>query len=241
MADHPDEAVEQQLARLQQIEQMKPRKGAFILVIPIISVFIVFVLYAGMFWLGLSGRAAEGNRVTLVWATCAEAEPVIAKRVAFMGLGDPELSYADGTLSLTTTLPAEPDVAARIPITLAMPGVLTGTQQSHPDQLVIANADVQSAAMRQDLVLMPWTVLTITEEAQERLRAFVMSERDGKVEYRLDGELIGTVSNLKGAPREVELTPEGTDDRDRMHKAAERSAVLDSGPIPCPITPVETP
>jgi hypothetical protein len=236
MADTDD--VEQQLARLQQIEDLKPRKGAILLVIPILSVIAVGILYVGMFTLGIQGRAADGDRRTFAWSTCAEAQPVVEARVAAMGLGEPEATFADGILRLTTTLPAEADVAARIPQTLAMPGVITGTAESDPARTVITNADITAAAMRQDLTLMPWTVLTLTEAAQERLRAFVLEERDGKVVYRLDGQTIGTVSNLKGAPREVELTPEGTDDRDRMHKAAERSVVLGSGPLPCPLTPV---
>jgi hypothetical protein len=155
-----------------------------------------------------------------------------------MGLGNPEIQFSDGVLKVTATLPAEPDVAARIPSTLAAPGVLRGTREHQPDVEMLSNADVVQSAMRQDITLMPWTVLTLTDEAQQRLLAFVMEKRDGKVTYTLDGQVVGTVSNLKGAPHELELSPVGTDDRDRMHKAAERTAILHGGPLPCTLTPI---
>ena len=229
---------EEQIARLRQIHEMKPRKGAIILVIPILSVAVVGLAYVVMFSIFLGGRTADGARVTLQWSGCPAAGEVVSRRVEAMGLGDPELTTPDGRVVLTATLPAEPDVAARIPVTLAMPGVLRAWPEDDPSSTLFTNADVSQAAMRQDLTLMPWTVLTLTPEARQRLQDTVMAKRDGKVVYALDGQVIGTVSNLKGAALEVELTPEGTDDRDRMQKAAERTVVLGSGPLPCPLTPV---
>lgn len=228
--------TEQQIARLRQIEAMKPRKGAILLVIPIVAVILVGVTYIGMYAMFLQGRAADGERVTMAWSTCAEAQPVLEKRVEAMGLGDPELTFADGTLTLVATLPAEEDVAARIPGTLAMTGLLEGRRIEAPDDVLLSNTHITDAAMRQDLTLMPWTVLTLTDAGVERLKSAVVDQRDGKVRYTLDGVEIGVVSNLKGPTREVELTPDGPTERDRMHAAAERTIVLGSGPLPCPLT-----
>lgn len=235
-----DDATEKQIQRLQQIEQMKPRKGAIILVFPILMVIGTGALWIGMLSLGVSGRAADGERVELAFSGCPEAEPMLARRVEAMGLGDPELTVDGDLLRLTATLPAEPDVAARIPATLAMRGVLSSSPQGHPDQVLFTNDDVEGAAIRQDITLSPWVVLTLTEEAQSRFQEVVLAERDGHVAYTLDGEPIGTTSNLNGAPREVELLPDAEDERVRMHLAAERAVVLDS-PLPCALTPVVSP
>ncbi len=232
-----DPRTEREIARLRQIEEMRPRKGAILLVIPIVSVVLVAVLYVGMFTLGIRGRAADGERVTMEWEGCPEAAPILRARVERMGLGDPQLEVDGRRIRLTATLPAEPDVAAQIPHTLARRGILRAYEASTPATTLFTNADIVDVGIRQDLTLMPWTVLTLTEEARLRLQEVVLANREGRVHYTLDGEPIGSVSNLKGAPVEVELTPEGTDDRDRMHKAAARTVILASGPLPCALVP----
>lgn len=234
-----DDANESQIRQLQQIQEMKPRKGAIILVFPILMVIAVFTLWIGMIGLGLQGRAADGERVELTWQGCPEAGPVLEKRVASMGLGEPELHTEGDQLRLTVTLPDEPDVAARIPTTLGMRGVLSSHAEGS-DEVLFTNADVTGAAIRQDITLSPWVVLTLTEAAQERLQAHVLAHRDGRIRYTLDGQPLGSTSNLDGAPREVELLPDGTDERDRMHRAAEQVIVLDA-PLPCDLVPVGSP
>jgi hypothetical protein len=219
----------------EQVELMKPRKGAFILLIPIFMVIAVFTAYAFMFGLGVRGRAADGPRKSFLWAACPEAQEVMAHRVAAMGLGDPEFEKTPEGFRLTTTLPSDPDVAAEIPRTLATPGVLRAHPVNAPARTLLTNDDVVNASIRQDLTLSPWTVLTLDAGGVEKLGAFVSEERDGRVVYTLDGLPIGSVSNLKGATPEVELNPEGKDDRDRLHKAAARAIILDSGPMPCPL------
>ncbi|MEZ4316741.1 MAG: hypothetical protein R3F61_04540 [Myxococcota bacterium] len=214
---------------------MKPRKGAFILLIPVIMVIFVFVAYTAMFGLGLYGRPADGRRVDLAWKACPEAKAVVKHRVEGMGLGDPVYTDLDGGFRVTVTLPSDPEVAADIPRTLATPGVLRAHPVNDPGRTVLTNEHVTSAAIRQDLTLIPWTVLTLNTAGLAALDAFVQEDREGRLVYTIDGLPVGSVSNLKGTTPEVELTPEGRDDRDRMHKAAARSIVLDSGPVPCPM------
>lgn len=219
----------------EQVEMMKPRKGAFIFLIPIAMVVFVFVAYGFMFGLGIRGRAADGERVTLAWQGCPEARDVVARRVEGMGLGDPVFTPTDGGFRLEVTLPSDPDVAAEIPRTLATPGILRAHPVNDPARTLLTNADVARGSIRQDLTLSPWTVLSLNAAGLEKLGAFVDEEREGRVVYVLDGLPIGSVSNLKGATPEVELSPEGRDDRDRMHKAAARAILVDSGPLPCPL------
>jgi hypothetical protein len=219
----------------EQVEAMQPRKGALLLLIPVAMVALVFALYAVALAFGLYGRPADGERVVLVASACPEARAVVAHRVNAMGLGDPVFDEVPGGFQLTVTLPAEADVAASIPVTLATPGRLRAVRESQPDVALIENAQITGAAIRQDLTLIPWTVITLAPEGYEALLAWVREQRDGKVVWSVDGEPIGTVSNLKGAATEVEISPALDDDRARMMRAAELAIVLDSGPLPCPV------
>lgn len=221
-----------------QVEAMQPRKGALLLLIPAALVVLTFVLYTAMLALGLYGRPADGDRVRMAFAGCPEAAPVVQARVAFMGLGDPRLvERADG-FDLEVTLPSDVGVARSIPGTLTAPGRLEAVRRDAPDRVLFTEAEVASAAIRQDLTLIPWTVLTLTDAGVAALGAYVQEDREGRVHYRMDGVEIGSVSNLKGATPEVELTPALEDDRARMEAAAARAVVLDSGPLPCSLSVV---
>ena len=221
----------------EQVQMMQPRKGALILLIPIVFIFLAFVAFFGMIGLGIWGRTADGERVTLTWASCPEARSVVEHRVQGMGLGEPVFSNTPDGFTVTMTLPSDPIIAAQIPTTLAQPGILSASRQDAPSSVVLTNEHISSAAMRQDLQLTPYTVLTLTEAGQHRLEAFVEEQKEGKLVYTLDGTEIAVMSNLMGAGPEVEFTPTDTlDARVRMQRAAERTILLDSGPLPCPIT-----
>lgn len=221
----------------QQVELMKPRRGALLLLIPVSAVLLVIGLWIVALAFGVYGRPADGDRVVFTWSACPEAQAVVAHRATGMGLGNPVFTSTASGFSLEARLPADPDVAARIPITLATPATLSAHVEGTPSRVLLTNADIEGAAIRQDITLSPWTVLTLTPKGLEALRSYVREQRDGKVVYTLDGQPIGTVSNLKGAALEVELTPSAPTEKERLHAAAERAILLDSGPLPCPVTP----
>lgn len=215
------------------IEALKPRKGALVLLIPVFLVFLVLGVYIVTFVVAVQGRAADGERVTLTWSACPEAQEVIARRVEAIGLGDPVFATIDGGFTLTATLPSDPQVAMGIPATLTEPGVL---QAMAGDTVIFDNSDILSGSIRQDLTLIPWTVLRIDDDAVQRLGEAVMAERRGEVDYVLDGRKIARVSNLKGYGPEVEFTAEdASTDLERMMKTARRTVVIGSGPLPCPV------
>lgn len=219
-----------------QVEAMQPRKGALLLLVPVALVFATLVAYVGLFALGVIGRAADGERVVLAFAACPEAQPVIARRVDGMGLGDPQFATTPEGFSLTVTLPSDPDVAAAIPTTLATPGRLVARRVGAPEPVLFTEARVTSASIRQDLTMIPWTVLTLDEAGVASLLAWAREQREGRVEYLLDGAPIGEVSNTQPISAEVELSPMLEDDRLRLHRAAEWAIVLNGGPLPCPVT-----
>lgn len=215
------------------IEQMKPRKGALVLLIPIFLVFAVLLLYVVTWVVAIQGRAPNGERVTLTWRACAEAQSVIAARVDAMGLGDPVFQEAPDGFSLTATLPGDPETATSIPGTLSERGLLLAKAG---DRVVFDHTHVERAAIRQDLTLIPWTVLYVDEAGVKALSEAVLADRDGEIVYELDGYPIARVSNLKGWGPQVEFTAEdATTDLERMRKTAARTIVIGSEPLPCPV------
>ena len=219
------------------VEALKPRKGAVILVIPILSVVAVFVLYAVTMWIVIGGQAPTGERVTWTFGACPEAKPFMQGRVDAMGLGRPEwLDLPDG-FQLTVTLPQDADVASGIPATLTAPGRLRAYPEDLPDTTVFTSDQIDGAAIRQDLTLIPWTVLDLDATGQEAVEQTVLGHRDGEIHYTLDGTFIARVSNLKGFGPEVEFTAEdAVSDRQRLQLVAARTIILDNGPLPCPVT-----
>lgn len=218
------------------IEALKPSRGVFILLVPLITVLIVLVLYAGTWIVAIQGRAADGERVTLTWRACEGVEEVLRHRVAAIGLGEPVLQRDGDTVSLTATLPADPVIAASIPGTLAERGWL---EARVGDQVLFDSSHVTGGSIRQDLTLIPWTVVQLDAHAEQQLQQAVEANREGEVVYFLDDHRIGRISNLKGWGPEIELQAEGAaNDLERMHLTAARSVVIGSGPMPCALEPL---
>lgn len=218
------------------IEALKPRKGIFILAVPLVTVVLVIGAYVIAWVVAIQGRAADGERVTLSWKACEGAQEVVRARVEAIGLGEPVLEQTDGVLTLTATLPSDPTIAGSIPSTLAEKGVLEARVNG---EVIFDSTNITAGSIRQDLTLIPWTVLTLDEHALGQLEKAVLANREGEVVYFLDGRRIGRVSNLKGWGPEVEIHAEdATNDIERMHKTAARSVVIGSGPLPCALEPL---
>jgi hypothetical protein len=212
--------------------RQRPLWGLAILLLPILGVVFTFVAYGVMVGFGVRGRPAEGAQVTLAFTGCAEAAPVLADRLGDMGL-DPEPHDVTEGFAFDVVLPADPEVAGRIPATLAAPGRL----EIHGDGAVLAtHADVTGASVRMDLMMTPSTLVNLSAASADRIVKHVRAHPEGRLVFVLDGVSIGTQSNRNPVGvGEVEIAPSGLGDEERWRAVAEWSVVVDH-PLPCEVS-----
>ena len=216
--------------------------GLLILALPIVGVVLTILAYAVLVGFGVRGRTAEGEHRELAFSGCPEAAPVVADRLRDMGLVPTPVERTDG-FAFDVVLPAEADVAARIPTTLAIPGRL---EIRGDGEVLATSADVRASSVRMDLMMVPSTLVNLGPDAAERVTTWVRAHPEGKLEFWLDGVAIGTQSSQNPVGKgEVEIAPmrrevagsppEELDDRSRWLAVAEWSVVIDH-PLPCAVT-----
>ncbi|MEZ4237199.1 MAG: hypothetical protein R3F59_13805 [Myxococcota bacterium] len=216
--------------------RQRPLLGLLILAVPVVAVVLTLVAYAGMVGLGLRGRQATGPPVPLRFDGCAEAGPVLAARLRDMGV---EAEPGDGPLSFVASLPTDPAVAASIPATLAMPGRL---EVRGGDQVLAGPSDVVDASVRADVMMVPTTLVHLSQAAAARVRDYVRANPTGRMHFAVDGQVVGSQSNEASEEiGEVEITPEDAhgrpmdDGRARWDLVAAWSVTVDH-PLPCAVT-----
>lgn len=214
--------------------QGRPLWGLVILSLPIFGVIAVFIAYVVMWSMGLSGRAARGAPAEIVFEGCAEARAPIEARVADMGLSPTDWRDVPGGFALETRLTGDPAVDQALPTTLTTPGAL---EVRGGAQILATNDDLTDASVRLDLFMVSYVLLRLDDEAAQRVKQHVRAEPGGKLWFWVDGHRVGWQSNQNPvAVGELELSPEISDEQERMRAVAAWSVVLDHGPLPCPVT-----
>ena len=214
----------------------RPLWGLAILTLPILGIFVMFIAYGVMWGLGLSGRQAAGEPVTLTFEGCPEARPLLEARLADMGLSGEWTSTAS-QIQVTAALTGDPEVDANIPDTLASPGAL---EIRADGEVVATNANVTEASVRMDLFMVPYVLLHLDPPAADRVRDFVRADPEGKVRFWVDGQEIGWQSNSNPVAKgDLEINPAIPDELERMHAVAAWSVTLDHGPLPCTVHAVQ--
>ncbi len=204
---------------------MTPRPGCLLLGIPVLAIVAVFLAYVWLIFTGLAGREAAGERVEIHFEACTEAIDVVERRVAEMGLGDPDLTRQPGGFRLVATLPDDEGVAHSIPTTLSTPGFLTvhGLDADLGTPPVLDHTGVSSSSVRLDLTMSPTTLVQLERDAILALRSYQKADPGGRFEIRIDGEKVAEWSNQKSlGPGELEIPPDAANDQARMELAAAR-------------------
>ena len=218
-------------------EEMMPRPAAVFLLVPVLAIVTVFLLYAYLFASGYVGRVASGATTAMTFRGCAEAADVVRARGEEMGLGAPQLARTDGGFTLTAVLPAEEDVAAAIPTTLATPGAFSLRGGS---EVLVTSADVVSSGVRLDVTMTPTTLIVLTLDGARVVANHMNAHPDERMDFVLDGEVIHVESNRKPfSEAELEIPPSAEDDRARMALAAHRGIII-GHPHPCAVELVGT-
>lgn len=214
--------------------------GILLLAVPVVAIAIVGTAYVVMFWFGLAGRPADSGAVRLSYRGCAEAAPIVDRRLAAMGLdrlgGDPT---PDG-FDVVTRLIGDAHAAAFVPALLAAPGRFEVRGQPE-GEVLLTEADVAESSPEMRFLDAPHARVLLRPEGQKRFDAWQLAHPDGHVEVRFDGV---KVADWKNTPPLVsaELSVDKIDGsaRERIDLAAALPIALGSGPLPCPVTLVGT-
>lgn len=212
-----------------------PRRGCLLFTIPVLLGFGLVGGYLALFVAGVYGRPADGPRVSLTYRGCAEAEVRVRARIDRMGLGDPRpVAVTDG-FGFEVTMPADVRVAAAIPATLARPG--TFQIVTTPAGEVVLDGHIDGTSVHVGAGD-PVTLVRLDDFGTRTLRDHMQAHPEGKVAWKVDGEVIGTRSNLPAEARgQLELEIITTEDlAEAVALAAERDVILGEGPLPCEVT-----
>ena len=209
-----------------------PRKGALILLLPMLAVPLVFIAWGVFLYIGVHGRAADGNAVVFTLLACPEARPVLEKRAKEMGI-EAELSEVPGGFLFKTRLPLEPESAAQVVPGLTIPGSIE--VRTPEGGHVLGNEGVTDASVRLDLLLTSCTLLRLTPTASQAVEVYAHAHPEGEVRFWLDGVDVGRSVNREMTIGELELWPAEGSDLEKMHLAATRGVTIDN-PLPCVVT-----
>ena len=212
-----------------------PRRGCVLFAIPVMLGFLLIGGYLALFVAGVYGRPAAGPRVTLIYQGCAEAEVLVRTRIDRMGLGDPRpVAVTDG-FGFEVTMPADVRAAAAIPATLARPGTFQIVTSPAGELVLDGHIDATSVHVGAGD---PVTLVRLDDAGARTLRDHMEAHPEGKVAWKVDGEVIGTRGNLPAEPRgQLELEIITTEDlAEAVALAAERDVILGAGPLPCAVT-----
>ncbi len=212
----------------------RPLLGMALVLMPVLGVIVVTLAYVVTFGFGVAGRQARGSEITWRFSGCPEARPLLEARLADVGL-QADWSDERGGFLVTTQLTGDPAVDAGLPATLTTPGDL----EIRAGRTVLGTTDdVTDASVRMDLFMVPYVLLSLDDDAAQRVKENVRADPQGKMTFHVDGEKIGWQSNtnpVSVGKLEVNLEMDG-DERARMHAVASWSVVLDHAPLPCRVT-----
>lgn len=212
----------------------RPLLGLGLVMLPVVGVILVAIAYVVTWGFGLAGRQAAGETVTWRFSGCEAAQVVLEARLADVGL-DAEWEAIAGGYTVTTQLTGDATVDESLPATLTTPAVLEVRAGS---EVLATTADVIDASVRMDVFMVPYVLLSVDEDAAERVKQYVRSDPEGRMTFHVDGQPIGWQSSsnpVSIGELEINLVLEG-DERARMQAVASWSVILDHAPLPCDVT-----
>jgi hypothetical protein len=210
--------------------------GLLLLVVPIVSIVLVFVGYGVMWTYGLAGRAPTGDTVRIAFHGCADAAPIVDRRLAAMGLERLGGAVDTDGFDVVTRLPDDPHARAFLPGVLALEGRFEVRAQPE-DKVLATEADVAESAPEMRFLDAPHARVRLKPEAATRLTEWQKTHMEGHVQVRVDGVKVADWQNMpaiESADLEVDQVDATT--RDRIDLAAAVPIVLGDGPLPCPVT-----
>jgi hypothetical protein len=217
------------------MKQARPGWALVFLAAPIAFFALVVVLYAGMWSVGMQGRAAEGGPFDLTVAACPEAVPVLEARLRDVGLPAQVEALGAGRYLVHTARTGRDDVDGALPEALVQPGRFALTYEGRE---LFDNRGISEATFRLDGMMDMWLLLRLTDAGTDAVVEAVRGSRPGdRLIFVIDGAEVALQPTQRSVQRgEVEGIPlADMDQKTRMRLIAEWSMQIDH-PLPCPVS-----
>ena len=216
-------------------DALQPRPfglGCVLLTIPPIVVGVVLIAYVALYFAGMQGHPAEGQRVAMTFVTCPEARVVLEKRVETMGLAIPSFSQTKDGWTITATLPADPGVAATIPETLAKRGWFE-VRDPDQNQVIVNSANISETGVHLSTDGAALAI-QLNDDGTAAVRKAMEAAPQGRIVLTIDGANLREIRNIPPKTTgQLEIIGAGNTEAAQVASSAERSVIVGSGALPC--------
>ena len=214
--------------------QPRSKAASMFMAAPIVFASILMLAIAILAVLALRGGTASGERVQMIFtAECmSTAAPLIMARVEELGLGQPESTQQGNRFELTATLPGLENDRQHIPRLLSQQGrlqVLDGENQ------LASEADIKTVSLDLDESGMPIVKIVFDPTVHQRLAKHIDENPRDELIIQIDATDQIERPNSAKLGDELRLLAQTGDTRAQMKQSADRTIVLNHGPMDCEV------
>ncbi|MGC6510745.1 MAG: hypothetical protein ACON4U_20160 [Myxococcota bacterium] len=214
--------------------QPRSKAASMFMAAPIVFASILMLAIAVLALLAWKGGAATGDRVLLKFsADCmADANPIIMARVEELGLGDPVPTISGRSLELAVTLPGLENDRQDIPRLLSQQGMLRVMDE---DKQLATQEDIKSVSLDLDESGLPIVKVVFDPTVHQKLAQHIDASPRDSLSIIIDNSDSIERPNSAKLGEELRLVAQVNGTRAQMKVSADRTIVLNHGPIPCQV------
>ena len=215
--------------------QPRSKAASMFMAAPIVFASILMLAIAVLAFLAWRGGTASGARVQIRFsADCmTDAAPMILARVEELGLGAPQSQLSESALELTATLPGLENDREDIPRLLSQRGTLRVLDE---ETELATEEDIKSVSLDLDETGMPIVKVVFDPTVHQALAKHIDENPREELTIAIDKADQIVRPNSAKLGEDLRLVAQGGDTRAQMKKSADRTIVLNHGPIACEVT-----
>jgi preprotein translocase subunit SecD len=211
----------------------RPKSLSIMMLVPVFFALGLAVVYGWVMYMMSHGRLAEGKKVSIEFSgTCLlEAKPIISKRMNAMGLGEPNLSIADGKLTAIVQLPGfREQEEEHIPKMLRQRGVW---QMRYQEEVLLSNDDIRSVTYGEDESGNLEVLLAFHEKKRVSVQELLEKEPDKQTEIWLDDRMVIYRPNRVLMSDDFRFVSDESNPAEKSQEAADFLILLSNPVMPC--------
>lgn len=211
----------------------RPKSLSIMMLVPVFFALGLAVVYGWVMYMMSHGRLAEGKKVSIEFSgTCLpEAKPILSKRMNAMGLGEPDLSIADGKLTAIVQLPGfRENEEEHIPKMLGQRGVW---QMRYKGEVLLSNDDIRSVKYDEDESGNLEVLLAFHEKKKLSTKELLEKMPDEETEIWLDDRMVIHRPNTVVMSDDFRFVSEESNPAIKSQEAADFLILLSNPVIPC--------